>query len=319
MAACSGDEPHQLGLGDGCNINTDCTAPLVCAFRKCHVACTTSRDCTPGQRCMASDRPFHVCQLESERNCSYNSECPEHQACGTDHQCRDQCAADRDCLRYQVCVGATCAEVEEVVDGGLVSEAAPTEEASAGGLPCNYTSECPVPLVCRANFCSAECLTTKDCPEGYSCSASRCVAGSGTLIGGTGGKVTDSSGKLELEVPAGALRSEVAIGIHELEAWPEGAIGKVFQIEPSGIEFVAPAKLTYTYDAAEIGNAPPDSLTLGFATGSSWTPLASMVDQRAHKVSASIAHLSTYGLLGPGLALDGSMPPMPSDGGAQSQ
>jgi hypothetical protein len=124
------------------------------------------------------------------------------------------------------------------------------------------------------------------------------------LIGGTGGKVADSSGKLELEVPGGALRSEVVIGIHELEAWPEGAIGKVFQIEPSGIEFAAPATLTYTYDSAEIGDASPAGLQLGFATRSTWTRLPSIVDPAAHKVSASIAHLSTYGLLGPGAAGD---------------
>jgi hypothetical protein len=257
---------------------------------------------------MASDRPFHVCQLESERACTYNSQCPEHQACGTDRECRDQCATDRDCLLYQVCVAATCVDVE--VDGGLsiVSEAGPAEEASAGGLPCNYTSECPAPLVCRGNFCAAECLGPNDCAAGYSCSAGRCVPSSGSLVGSSGGKVVDSSGKLELDVPAGALRSEIAVAIRELEAWPDGAIGKVFQIEPSGIEFDTPAKLTYTYDAAEIGSAPPAALQLGYATGSSWTPLASTVDQAAHKVSASIAHLSTYGLLAP--AGDAGTPPM---------
>ena len=158
MAACSSDTPAPVGVGEGCLINTDCNSPLVCAFRKCHVACTTSRDCEPGQRCMASDRPFHVCQLATERTCSLNSDCPPEQACGPDRQCRDQCAADRDCLGGQVCLGATCADTTEVVDGGIVSEAGPTGEASVSGLPCNYTSECPSPLVCRANLCSAECL-----------------------------------------------------------------------------------------------------------------------------------------------------------------
>ena len=59
------------GLAEGCIINTDCSSPLVCAFRKCHQACTSSRDCEPGQRCMASDRPFHVCQLPDERLCCF--------------------------------------------------------------------------------------------------------------------------------------------------------------------------------------------------------------------------------------------------------
>ena len=174
----------------------------------------------------------------------------------------------------------------EVVDGGIVSEAGPTEEASVSGLPCNYTSECPSPLVCRANLCSAECLKSLDCALGYSCANNRCVTGSGTLVGAEGGKITDSTGKLELVVPQGALRSQVAIGIHALEAWPEGALGQVFQIEPSGINFAVPATLTYTYAPAEIGNAPPLGLRLGYATGSTGRPSHRRSIQRSTRYRA---------------------------------
>src|SRR4051812_33946083 len=95
-SACSDSEhPKTATLAAGCAINTDCESPLVCAFQRCHSACETSRDCDPGQRCMASDRPFHVCQLAEEQQCAYNSQCPEGQVCGKDGQCRDQCASDR--------------------------------------------------------------------------------------------------------------------------------------------------------------------------------------------------------------------------------
>src|SRR5438552_1167351 len=81
-AACS-DSTHSTtkALASGCAINSDCDSPLVCAFQRCHTACETSRDCDPGQRCMASDRPFHVCQLSQEETCSYNSDCPLGQVC----------------------------------------------------------------------------------------------------------------------------------------------------------------------------------------------------------------------------------------------
>src|SRR4051812_43643015 len=89
-AACSDSTSKPTkALASGCSINSDCDSPLVCAFQRCHTACETSRDCDPGQRCMASDRPFHVCQLAQEELCTYNSQCPTGQVCGRDGQCRD--------------------------------------------------------------------------------------------------------------------------------------------------------------------------------------------------------------------------------------
>ena len=118
-SGCSDSQPSKAAaLAAGCSINTDCDAPLVCAFQRCHSACTTSRDCSPGQRCMASDRPFHVCQLAQEQTCTYNSQCPDGQVCGSDGQCRDQCASDRDCVSGQVCKKGNCAEPVELDDAG---------------------------------------------------------------------------------------------------------------------------------------------------------------------------------------------------------
>src|SRR5262249_55206930 len=73
--AGSSEEKAGAGLAEGCLLNTDCASPLVCAFRRCHVACASSRDCAAGQRCVTSDRPTHVCQLADESNCTFTSDC----------------------------------------------------------------------------------------------------------------------------------------------------------------------------------------------------------------------------------------------------
>jgi hypothetical protein len=174
LGACSGDDDKTSAkLAEGCVINTDCDSPLVCAFRKCHNACTTSRDCQAGQRCVASDRPFNVCQLDSERDCQYNSQCAVRQWCGIDGRCRDQCAADRDCIPGQLCVSGTCADPSELVNGGL--PARPTDGSPPTGQPCAYTSECPGSMICRAGICAPECLGSADCAGGKTCVDRRCV------------------------------------------------------------------------------------------------------------------------------------------------
>ena len=171
--ACSSDDTAPAKLAEGCVINTDCNAPLVCAFRRCHNACTTSRDCQAGQRCVASDRPYNVCQLDVERDCQYNSQCAIGQVCGVDAHCRDLCAADRDCIPGQLCVSGTCADLNELVNGTLPT--APSDAGPANGQPCVYTSECPSPFVCRGGLCAPECLNAVDCAGGKACVDRRCV------------------------------------------------------------------------------------------------------------------------------------------------
>jgi len=178
LLSCSGsDAPPLAAIAEGCSINTDCTSPLVCAFRKCHSACMTTRDCPAPQRCMASDRPFHVCQLPDETKCSYNSECPSGQLCGVDGRCRDQCAADRDCVAEQVCTQGTCAEPVELTRNGKLPVAMPeggASEAAPTGQPCSFNSECDDPLVCRMGLCAKECLGDRDCPSDETCAGNRC-------------------------------------------------------------------------------------------------------------------------------------------------
>ncbi|MCU0693939.1 MAG: hypothetical protein MUF54_21325 [Polyangiaceae bacterium] len=111
---------------------------------------------------MASDKPYHVCQLSEETGCAHNSDCPTGQLCGVDARCRDQCAADRDCVSEQVCAQATCAEPTELI-GGKLRAAQPdggTVLDASIGLPSSYNSECPAPLICGANLCAHECLGT---------------------------------------------------------------------------------------------------------------------------------------------------------------
>jgi hypothetical protein len=298
--ACSSKDKSLAHLAEGCLLNTDCEAPLVCAFQRCHHPCNASRDCPAGERCVESDGPFDVCQLVDERDCAYHSDCPKGKFCSADQQCRDQCAADRDCLTEQVCIGGTCADEVELRDGGLVTPVAPPDAAtSSGGQPCRYTSECEAPLVCKNRFCAPECLVSADCRQGYDCVNNRCTTGPRTVIGPQGGVVLAPAGKIELRIPAGSLSTTASIAIFPVEAWPGGALGPVFQIEPTGLAFGIPATLTYHYVAADIGATAPAALRLANAIGARWVPLESSVDVAASTVSTQIPHLSIYGLVGP--------------------
>lgn len=188
---CSSDSARSLAAA--CSINTDCQSPLVCAFQRCHNACTDSRDCSNGERCVLSDKPFRVCQLPDETSCTRSSDCPGAETCAIDRECRDACVTTADCVTAQVCVSLTCADPKELADGGLV----PKGDAGID-VPCAYNSECATPFVCRSGVCQFECLDSRDCSPGSSCVAHVCEAqgnpnGSGGQSGSGGASGRDAS------------------------------------------------------------------------------------------------------------------------------
>ena len=175
------DESPAAPLKSACSLSSDCNAPLICAFQKCHTECKASSDCPNGERCVQSTKPFFVCQTLDTRNCSRNSDCQgEIQVCANDGQCRDACITERDCPKEQLCTAGVCADKKELVDGGLA--AAATADA-ASGAPCEYASQCPGDLICREGACREECLVDKDCDVGRRCiplrqnGAKRCILG----------------------------------------------------------------------------------------------------------------------------------------------
>jgi hypothetical protein len=142
-----------------------------------------------------------------------------------------------------------------------------------------------------------------DCPSGYDCVGNRCAPSAVDTIGPEGGMVVSPDHRLTVEVPPNALSVRVHLTIDLAEAWPEGALGPVFEVRPSGTTFASPVTFVYRYQAADVTPYSPSSLKLAFATGATWTPLSTTIDPMAGIAAAQTTHLSTYGLIGPGGAV----------------
>lgn len=162
------DERPPSKLAEGCLLNSDCEAPLVCVFRRCHQPCTTGRDCPMGSDCQAQgDPPALVCTQLSCRDLP----CPAGMLCGDDFTCRRGCLGVSDCAEGQRCASNQCVWPESTrPDGGFP----PARQT------CQRNSDCPQTdgglfLACRAGSCAPECFGQPDCPTDATCTFGRCV------------------------------------------------------------------------------------------------------------------------------------------------
>jgi len=141
IGACSGSKEEKIRaaeLAEGCSINSDCKYPYVCAFSRCHVACTEDYDCDDPLRCVKGELE-NVCQLDSEVSCERDKDCVGAEVCGVDFECRDPCAKSADCTKSEVCTPSNqCASTlvtkdQLDADGNLVTPGAAGSDAGTGG------------------------------------------------------------------------------------------------------------------------------------------------------------------------------------------
>lgn len=124
------------------------------------------------------------------------------------------------------------------------------------------------------------------------------AAGSSTsaAVGPNGGTFANADGSVKLNVPAGALSTDITFTSERIASPPAGAHG-AYEIGPSGTTFTTPATLTLRYDSASLpAGTNVEALRLATYVGGRWELVpGGSVDSAAGTVSGSIEHLSPYG------------------------
>jgi hypothetical protein len=115
------------------------------------------------------------------------------------------------------------------------------------------------------------------------------------LVGAGGGKVTSADQRLTIEIPPGALASDVEIRIAAVAAPPADAVGPAYDIQPDGLAFATPALLEYRFEPKDVteefrGTRP------GFVSNGSWESLPyAWLDYTTPAAYALTDHLSIHG------------------------
>ncbi len=160
LVAC---ERPRFVVGEGCDLSSECDAPLACVLGRCRRQCERSRDCGAGLRCLVPSGSTlgGGCQIDDERECTLTSECGRADLVCVSGTCSTACREDRDCPP-----GASCTRdpVMDVV-GCFEDQTA----------LCVYDSDCMAPMICdEKQRCRLECLADRDCRAPRRCVANLC-------------------------------------------------------------------------------------------------------------------------------------------------
>src|SRR5687768_11259998 len=74
------------------------------------------------------------------------------------------------------------------------------------------------------------------------------------VVGAKGGTVTSADQRLKLDIPEGALASDVEIKITAVTTPPAGGVGAAYDIQPDGLVFATPALLEYRFREEDVND-----------------------------------------------------------------
>lgn len=122
----------------------------------------------------------------------------------------------------------------------------------------------------------------------------------GTTVGPEGGVVISHDGQVVLDIPAGALQSDVQIDVERVDDGPSDALGATYAVEPTGLLLDRPATLSMTIPSSPGGSADfvranPSDLAVVTRKGDQWEELADQdLDEPTGSLEASVLFFSTY-------------------------
>jgi hypothetical protein len=128
-------------------------------------------------------------------------------------------------------------------------------------------------------------------------SSSAPTTASGIVVAATGGSVATADGKVKVDVPAGALPSDLTITITATSSAPNASAGTVYEIGPTGTQFATPVTLTFSYAGVDLTGHTVSDLLPGRVVEGQWQVLSdTATDTATSTVHGTTTHLSAYGV-----------------------
>src|SRR5689334_22465431 len=111
-----------------------------------------------------------------------------------------------------------------------------------------------------------------------------------------GGKVFSEDGRMELQIPEGALNKKKKISIQSVTNQVANGRGDAYELEPSGLQFQKPVTLIYHYTDEDLTGTSPEFKGMAWQDDKGkWQNIPEFtLDTAAQTITTQINHFSTY-------------------------
>jgi hypothetical protein len=116
-------------------------------------------------------------------------------------------------------------------------------------------------------------------------------------IGPAGGMVASSDGRLTLTVPQGAVAESIAFSIQPVTNTSGNGIGSAYRLEPSGVNFAVPLRLTIKYSDHDLEGTVPEALALAYQDETGTWHEKTKIDETDNAFTIETTHFTDWSFL----------------------
>jgi hypothetical protein len=117
-------------------------------------------------------------------------------------------------------------------------------------------------------------------------------------IGPAGGSIASPDGRITINVPPNTVTSPVDFSIQPITNLAHGGSGTAYRLEPSGLKFAEPVKVSFKPDAQDLEGTMPEAFTVAYQdpTGVWQVFRTANIDPANKTLTVSTTHFTDYSL-----------------------
>jgi hypothetical protein len=117
-------------------------------------------------------------------------------------------------------------------------------------------------------------------------------------IGPAGGSLASADGRITIDVPPNAVPSPLNFSIQPITNLAQGGMGNAYRLQPDGLKFATPIKVSFNFDAPDLKETIPEGLAVAYQDPTGvWQAFDTVnLDRERKSLTVSTTHFTDFSI-----------------------